>query len=141
MENPNTVSGLIRKRDELHKLRKALEAEIHKLTCDIDHLDAAISLFDASQTPRAIQRYVTKHRAKKGHMLRFVLNCFRGATGPLTSKQITEMWTADRGLKTDEATYVILRKRVGAVLVKLKNDGTIRALESSGDYKLWVLSH
>jgi hypothetical protein len=77
MERPNTVAGLIAKRDELHKLRKTLETEIYKITCDIDHLDAAVALFDPDQTPRAITRYVTKHRAKKGSVTPFVVKFLR----------------------------------------------------------------
>lgn len=84
-EAPNTVAGLVRKRDELAAFRKGLEAEIHKVTCDIDHLDAAIALFDPEATPRAVKRYAVKHRAKKGTVRRFVLTALREATGPITS--------------------------------------------------------
>lgn len=140
MERPNTVAGLIAKRDELHKLRKALESEIHKLTCDIDHLDAAISLFDASQTPRAITRYVTKHRAKKGTVGKFVLDYLRTATGPVTSRQITEAWIAKRGLNADEPTFVIIRKRIGACLTKFRVQGVIVSAGVEGDYKAWIIA-
>jgi hypothetical protein len=50
MERLNAVSGLIAKRDELAKLRKRLEAEVRKRACDIDNLDAAMALFDLTQT-------------------------------------------------------------------------------------------
>jgi hypothetical protein len=49
-ERLNTVAGLIAKGDELHRIRKSLETEVHKLTCDLDHLDAAIALFDPEHT-------------------------------------------------------------------------------------------
>ena len=63
-ERPNTVSGLEAKRDELIRYRTALAAEVRKVTCDIDHLEAAIGLFDPTSTPNAIRRYVVRHRAK-----------------------------------------------------------------------------
>ena len=44
MERPNTVSGLVAKRAELVAYRKGLEAELRKVTVDIDHLDAAIRI-------------------------------------------------------------------------------------------------
>ena len=66
MERPNTVSGLVAKRAELVAYRKGLEAELRKVTVDIDHLDAAIRIFDPATTPTAIKRYATQHRAKKG---------------------------------------------------------------------------
>jgi hypothetical protein len=89
MERPNTVAGLEAKRDELLKLRKLLEAEIRKVTCDIDHLEASIALFDPANTPAAIKRYVVKHRAKKGDVRKFVLEALRNATEPLTSATST----------------------------------------------------
>jgi hypothetical protein len=139
-ERPNTVSGLVAKRKELIAFRNGLESELRKVICDIDHLDAAISLFDASTTPRAVQRYATKHRAKKGHLKRFVLDRLREASGPITSREVTEAWIAARGLKADEATFVILRKRTGAVLTKLKAEGTIVGVALDGDYKGYVAS-
>ena len=140
MERPNTVAGLQAKRAELVKFRSGLESELKKVVCDIDHLDAAISLFDASQTPRAVLRYATKHRAKKGTVQRFVLNALRTATGPLTSRQITEAWIADRGLNADEATFVILRKRIGACLTKFRVQGVIVSTGIEGDYKAWMIN-
>jgi len=139
MERPNTVSGLIAKRDELLKLRKSLEAEVRKLTCDIDHLDAAIALFDPAQTPKAVQRYVTKHRAKKGSVTPFVVKFLRQAKEPVTSRDITEAWMAARNLRADDATFVIIRKRIGACLTKLRQQGLIAGVEA-GEYKVWSIS-
>lgn len=107
-DRPNTVAGLVAKHAELVALRDKYRAEIKKLTVDIDHLDAAIRLFDPDADTSAIKAYVTKHRAQKGSVKRFVLTAFREATAPLTSRQITEMWAEDRGLVADEDTLVLL---------------------------------
>ena len=136
-ERPNTVAGLQSKRDELLALRKRLEADVRKVTCDIDHLDACIALFDPANTPEGVRRYTTKHRAQKGHVKRFVLTFLRDAKGPVTSRDITEAWIADRGLRTDDATFVIIRKRIGACLTGLQADGMAKGTGSEGDYKGW----
>ncbi len=144
-ERPNTVSGLVTKHAELSALRDKYKAEIKKLTVDIDHLDAAIRLFDPNADTYAIKEYVTKHRAQKGTVKRFVLTCFREAKGQLTSRQITEMWAVDRGLVADEATYIILRKRVGACIQTCLKQGLIEDCGwtknhgENGPYKLWAL--
>lgn len=138
-ERPNTVAGLVAKRAELVKLRKELERELHKVTCDLDHLDGAIALFDPVNTPRAVARYAVKHRAKKGTVKRFVLGFLRNASGPVTSKEITEAWTAERGLRADEATYVILRKRIGSCLIALRAQGHVEDVPQAGEYKGWRL--
>jgi len=144
-ERPNTVAGLVAKHAELSALRDRYKAEIKKLTVDIDHLDAAIRLFDPDADTYAIKQYVTKHRAQKGSVKRFVLDCLREADAPLTSRQITEKWAADRGLACDDATYATLRKRIGACIKGCRDQGLVvdhgwtRDHDGNGPYKLWQL--
>jgi hypothetical protein len=142
---PNTVAGLVAKHAELTALREKYRAEIKKLTVDIDHLDAAIRLFDPNADTSAIKEYVTRHRAQKGSVKRFVLNAFREATAPLTSREITVMWAEDRGLVADEATYSIIRKRIGACIKVcvtqrlIEECGWTEDHDTNGPYKLWKL--
>jgi hypothetical protein len=89
-ERPNTVAGLTAKREKLIRLRKQFHAEIRKVTCDIDHLEACIRLFDPEATPNAVKAYVVRHRARKGSVKAFVLKRLREAPGPLTTAGITE---------------------------------------------------
>lgn len=144
-ERPNTVAGLIAKHKELCDLRERYQAEVKKLTVDIDHLDACIRLFDPSADTSEIKQYVTRHRAQKGSVKRFILNTFREASKPMTSRQITEMWAHDRGLVADDATLTILRKRVGACIQTCVNQGLVVCVGQTtdhgefGPYKLWQL--
>lgn len=144
-DRPNTVSGLVAKHAELTALREKYKGEIKKLTVDIDHLDAAIRLFDPQSDTYAIKEYVTKHRAAKGSVKSFVLGCFREATAPITSRQITELWAEDRGLVADEATLCTLRKRIGACIKSCVEQGLIMDTgwttdhDTNGPYKLWQL--
>lgn len=139
LERPNTIAGLQAKRKQLVKLRSDLEADVRKVTCDLDHLDACIRLFDpTADTAAAIKRYATKHRAKKGQMKRFVLDRLKEAQGPLTSLDIAEAWIADRGLRADDGTRVMIRKRVGACLTALQ---AASAVAGAGDLnRRWVLA-
>lgn len=144
-DRPNTVAGLVGKHAELLALREKYRAEIKKLTIDIDHLDAAIRLFDPNADTSPLKEYVTKHRAQKGSVKRFVLNTMREATAPLTSRQITELWVADRGLTADEATVTAIRKRIGACIKVCVIQGLIEECgwtedhDAFGPYKLWQL--
>lgn len=144
-DRPNTVSGLVAKHRELMALREKYKAEIKKLTVDIDHLDAAIRLFDPNADTSSIKEYVTKHRAQKGSVKRFILTAFREAKEPLTSRRITEMWVSDRGLVATEATYSTIRKRIGAAIKSSVGQGLIEECgwtddhDAFGPYKLWKL--
>ena len=139
-ERPNTVSGLNAKRDELIAYRKALHKEIRKVTCDIDHLEAAMRLFDPEATPNAIKRYVVRHRAKKGTVKAFVLDTLRKAQAPLTSAQITDLWLEARGLRTDDQTRTVIRKRIGAGLISLRAKGVLRNEGWFDGHKGWVVA-
>jgi hypothetical protein len=125
-ERPNTVSGLVAKRAELVKLRDQLEADMRAITVDIDHLEAAIRIFDPEDSPEARKRYAALHRAPKGQSTRFVLRKLREASGPLTSRQLADMWCAARGLTAKDSTVSMLRKRIGATLKALHNKGAVR---------------
>lgn len=144
-DRPNTVAGLVAKHKELSALREKYRVEIKKLTVDIDHLDAAIRLFDPNADTSPLKEYVTKHRAEKGSVKRFVLNTMREAKGPLTSRQITALWVADRGLNADESTVTTIRKRVGACIKVCVTQGLIEECgrtedhDAFGPYKLWQL--
>lgn len=139
MERPNTISGLRSKRAELLSLKKALEADLKKVICDLDHIDASIRLFDPALTAKVVARYGIKHRAQKGTVRVHVLTMLRAADGPLTSREITRAWMSDRGLRSDEVTYVMIRKRFGSCLTAMKADGMVRGTVQEGGYKGWEL--
>lgn len=125
-DRPNTLSGLIAKRDDLARYRDQLEADIRALTVDIDHLEAAIRIFDPEDSPEARRRYAALHRAPKGQSTRFVLRALREASGPLTSRDLADMWCKDRGLTAKDSTVSMLRKRLGATLKALHHKGLVR---------------
>jgi hypothetical protein len=141
-ERPNTVFGLLDKRAELVKLQQQLETDLRKVICDIDHLDAAIRLFDPETTNEARARYATQHRAKKGHVIRFVLEWLRkaGERGA-TTREITDAWIEARGLRSDDATFVMLRKRIGSCLIARREEGLVRNGGLRQKYQVYLLAH
>ncbi|MNR42879.1 hypothetical protein D3C85_1614440 [compost metagenome] len=73
-------------------------------------------------------------------MVRLVLRMLKQSKAPLTALDIVHEQIKERGLRADDDTVVIMRKRVGACLTKLKTDGHVRNAPSSGLYKLWELN-
>ncbi|WP_426051576.1 hypothetical protein [Brevundimonas sp. SL161] len=139
-DRPRTIAGLIEKRTELALLLKRLRADERKVICDLDHVDAAIRLFDKKADTTRLVRYPTKHRAKKGEVVRLVFRMLKESARPLTALDIVHQQIKERKLKADDNTVVIMRRRIGACLTKLKADGHIRNAPSSGLYKLWELN-
>jgi hypothetical protein len=139
-ERPNTVSGLEAKKAELIRYRDGLETELRKVACDLDHLDAAIALFDPSSTPNAIRRYVVRHRAKKGSVKAFLLNTLREADGPMTSEHLTDLWLKSRGLNASPEVRTVMRKRIGACLIASRRRGVLRNDGVYDGFKGWVVA-
>lgn len=125
-QRPNTLAGLVAKRAELAKYRDQLEADIRAVTVDIDHLEAAIRIFDPEDTPAARRRYAALHRAPKGQSTRFVLGKLREGKIRQTSRSLAEAWCVARGLQAKDSTISVIRKRIGATLKALENKGLIR---------------
>ena len=140
MERPNTISGLRAKRDELVKYREKLEGDIRTLVCDIDHLEAAIRIFDPDDTQESMRRYAAFHRSPRGHSTRFILSQLRETKGPLTSRQLADMWCEDRRLIANASTVTLLRKRMGATLKGLQNRGFVQQSGRIGGWIGWRLS-
>ncbi|MDP1630194.1 MAG: hypothetical protein Q8L66_02095 [Caulobacter sp.] len=136
---PNTLAGLIEKRAELAGMVKFHRAELRKVICDLDHVDATIRMFDPNADVSRIVRYPTKHRATKGEASRFVLLMLKNATAPLTSLDIVRAQIKARGLKADDQTIVMMRKRVGATLSAQQRIGVVRSIPQVGPYKGWEL--
>jgi hypothetical protein len=141
-ERPNTISGLHAKRDELVRYRKQLQAEMRKVTTDIDHLEAAARLFEGGKASLPFTslggRYTVRHRARKGTVRKFILAQLRTATAPLTSADLADAWLKDRGLKPDDDTRIVIRKRIGAALIALRNQGVARNEGFKDGLKGWV---
>jgi hypothetical protein len=71
---------------------------------------------------------------------RFILAKLRDAQAPLTSAQLSEAWLKDRGLKPDDDTRVVIRKRIGAALIALRNQGVAKNEGFKDGLKGWVRS-
>lgn len=132
---PNCASGLITLRNKLHKELKATRSHERSIICSIDHVEGAIRLLQPGGMPTRIMKNVSVHRAEKGSVVRLAMRMLREAKGPLTAADITEEQIKIRKLKADDATFVMMRKRVGACLTKLKNQGHIRVVPIQGLYQ------
>jgi hypothetical protein len=63
----------------------------------------------------------------------------KAADRPLTSLEIVHAQIKARGLKADEETVVLMRKRVGATLSAQQSLGYVRSIPMAGRYKGWEL--
>jgi len=138
-ERPNTVSGLIDKRREIAGRIEHVQRELRALVADLDHIDAAIRIFDPDADIGPAKRYPIAHQAFRGEMARHVLDALRRADRPVTSLEIARHVMEGRGLKDDGRAVIVIRKRVGACLAKLREKGVVRDVPMAGEYKGWEM--
>lgn len=143
-ERPNTIAGLVEKRSEIAGKIDALREELRKAIVDLDHIDAAIRLFDPNYDIGAIAARPVRQAqiVRRGDSIRMILDLLREATEPLSTKQITLKVMSLRGLNTmDDALVMMMTRRVGASLRGYKDNGTVRSIKDDryGKYDLWEI--
>jgi hypothetical protein len=122
-DHPNAISAIRARKAELIRFRIQLEADLKAVTVDIDHLEAALRIFDPDDTPETRARYAALHRAARGQGRKFVLDRLREASGPLTIRDLADMWCEERGLSARPSTIAVMRRRMGSRLKKLHGEG------------------
>jgi len=143
-ERPNTVAGLVAKRAEIAGQIDAARAALQRLIVDLDHIDAAIRLFDSGYDVEGIRSktYPVAQVTRRGDSIRQILSLLRQATEPMTTKQIALQVMAARGQNTEDAALVLtITRRVGASLRSYRDNGSIRSIKDGryGKYDLWEI--
>lgn len=140
VERPNTVAGLLEKRREISGKIEHYQGILKELIIDLDHVDHTIRLFapDCDVALAQPKPFPPRHRAFKGELQRFVLGALRAAAEPLTTLEIGIKVVKCRGLDPNDPRAVsLMRKRVGACLLKLKGKGLVQDVAGIGIYKGW----
>jgi len=105
VERPNTLAGLVEKRGEIAGQIAHTRAALRQLIIDLDHIDAAIRLFDPDYDVAGIRQRIptAAHRAIRGDLTRATLDALRDAPGPMTTKELARHVMAERGLNSADA--------------------------------------
>jgi hypothetical protein len=145
VERPNTVAGLVEKRAEIAGQISHTRATLRQLIIDLDHVDAAIRIFDPSYDIEGIRQKIPSaaHRAIRGDMTRATLDALRVAPGPMTTIELARHVMAERGLNTaDKAMLQLITRRTGALLRWQKSRGILRSVKDPqhGRFDLWEIA-
>jgi hypothetical protein len=145
VERPNTLAGLVEKRAEIAGQIAHTRATLRQLIIDLDHVDAAIRIFDPSYDVDGIRQKIptAAHRALRGDLTRATLDALRDAPGPMTTKELARHVMAERGLNSaDAALLQLFTRRTGALLRHQKKRGILRSVkdEKYGRFDLWEIA-
>jgi hypothetical protein len=114
VERPNTLAGLVEKRAEIAGQISHTRAALRQLIIDLDHIDAAIRIFDPSYDVEGIRQKIPTavHRALRGDLTRATPDALRDAPGPMTTKELARHVMAERGLNTADVSLLQLFTRL-----------------------------
>jgi hypothetical protein len=145
IDRPNTLAGLIDKRAEIAGKIAPARADLRQLIIDLDHIDAAIRIFDPTFDPDGIKpkRYPVGQVVYRGDLVRVVLSLLREAPGPLTTKDIARHVMVERGMNTaDDALLKVMTRRTGASLRHYRERGSVRCIKDPqhGRFDLWEIA-
>ena len=142
MAEPHVLTGLIAKRAELAGKIEHAQDQLRQFVIDLDHIDAAIHIFDPSIELEEIKSrpVPAAHQAFRGQVTRIVLTTLRNAKKSLTTQDIAQRVMAERGLDTANVRLVkTMTKRAGACLRGLQKQGAVSRQPGPGQFMLWEL--
>lgn len=131
------MAGLVAKRNELVADLKATQAHERWIQQTLENIEVTLDLFREGGTIRRHYKKVPFQYAESGSVLTHVTRMLRSSNGPVTAAEMTDAWITQNGLIHSHGTFVILRKRIGARLTKLRKEGVIRPVQMDGPYCGW----
>jgi len=140
MAESHVVTGLVEKRSELAGRIDHHRREIEQLVEEVMHLDATIKLFSPDYNLRGIRRKSYRPRNRyfqQGECQRLVLELFREADAPLSTRRIAEALLAHKGLENTSALIEQMQKNALAVVKRLESRGVVQVAGQEGSGKTW----
>lgn len=102
MHEIRTVTTLRSKKADIERAIAAYETKIAQARADLAHINAAIGIFEATDSPEATRAYIDLHRIWKRRELTTLCKGFLEAEGPLSTRQLAERAMKHRGLDTGD---------------------------------------
>lgn len=143
MADPHVLTGLIAKRAEIAGQIEHAQDTLRQLVIDLDHVDAAIHIFDPSIELEEIKARPVppKHHAFRGEVSRIVLTALRNAKRPLTTADVAQRVMAERGLDTGNVRLLkTIAKRTGACLRHWEKRGAAAKKPGPDKFMLWEIA-
>jgi hypothetical protein len=138
----HVVTGLIAKRREIAGQIEDLQRRLKIAVTELDHVESAVRIFEpdidlSDFGPRPVP---PPHTAFKGELSRILIDALK-ASGPLNTRQLTDIVMKERGMSLDDlkAQRVMIR-RVGASLNNWKRvKKVLKSSPGPGDTLMWEI--
>lgn len=134
-----TVTTLRSKRDEIAASVEKYERLLGQARADLAHIEAAITIFEASGDPKGFPAYVDVHHLfKRGEQTRLFMAAL--AEGPMTTRQLALYIIKAKGLNPNDK---VLAKSIGSRIIHalgmLRRQGRLLAKGRDKAAMIWEL--
>lgn len=141
MTDTHVVSALKEKRIQVASQIESLQGQIRQAVIDLDHVEAALRLFDPGVDMAALpaRKVAPILYDTKGDSGRIILETLRTATRPLSTEQVCLAVMKARGLDdNDKGLCRVMMRRTNANLKHWQRKrGLIRSIPGIGQQLLW----
>jgi|SRR5579859_1009051 len=140
MENPNLLSGLLRKRATLAGELEHAHSEVRRMVIDLEAVDQTIRIFQPDIDLETIRPKPLPPRqaAYKGEVSRIILGALRTAHSPMTADELSMQIMIERDMNTsDNRLRKLIVKRTHATLRHLANKGLLDRMPGPDNRVLW----
>ncbi|MCC6947343.1 MAG: hypothetical protein IT539_06180 [Bradyrhizobiaceae bacterium] len=137
----HTVSGLLAKRADLFNEAERIRDRLAEIKNDVSALDRVLGTLGYTGDLNAeMPRQKRDVIFGKGELTRAILDELRGASGPLTSREIAQAIVALGGHDARDRKYVSdLTRRVGKALRQQRDEGIVRSGVDNKGNVMWSL--
>jgi len=141
VKNEHVLSGLMAKRAELSGKIEAMQREMRAFVIAIDHIDAALRMFDPDIDLDEIKpKMPPRHSAFRGEVSRLVLTALRKSGHPMPVSELVHHVLAGRGLTAEDKPFMrVLSRRVGACLRNLRKKDLVELIQRVGYAGMWQI--
>ena len=142
MVTTHAITALRDKRGELSGQIDALQDQLRQAFIDMDHIDAALRMFQPDIELEEIKPkpLPPRHRAFKGQVTRAILTMLR-KEGAMDARAITLRLMAERELNLNDAgLQKAMHKRIGAALRNLRERTLVVSEAGSKGLLLWSVA-
>lgn len=137
----HTISGLLKKRADLFNEAVRIRDRLAEIKNDVSAVDRVLgTLGYTGDLDAEMPRQKREVIFGRGELTRAILDELRGASGPLTSREIAQAIVALSGQDARDRKYVSdLTKRVSKALRALRDEGVVRSGTDVKGNVMWSL--
>lgn len=139
MAEPQIVTTLRAKRDQIEQSIRAYEKTLQQARIDLAHVNATLAMFEADGDDRHIASYMDTGRILKKGEIVALCRVELGKDGPLDTRELARRVAIAKGLDGGDKVLVkaIAGRTVRALLIQVRR-GTIRTPGKVRGVRVWL---